>query len=180
MKKVSIKLAAVLAVALAFSSAKADYSYLYWMVGDSVSSLINGSSIDYSYAKVWYGAYDNAANEKISTGSYLYRYDGATPVNDFVVANDATEATYWGLANSTAFPGGADDYFVYELYDADWQELGFLARQYGMDSYALTDSSAYSSGTSAYVLTGIIPEPSSALLSLVGLGILALRRKKTA
>lgn len=177
MKNKVMKMAAALAIALVAECATAS-SYLYWRTGDTITSLFDGTSIAYDYAKVWYGAYDQTANAK-GGGSYLNAYAGApyasmTDMGDSLYATDGAIApAYWG--NGSEFNSG--NFFVYELYNEGDVLMGFLARQVSWDAYALAGGVA-NGAASPYVLNGIIPEPSSGLLSLIGLGILALRRKR--
>lgn len=180
MKRITLKTIVAAAALLAAGAVNA-YSYIYWRTAaNPLTSLINGDSVNYTYGKVWYGSYDIVANEK-GSGDYLYLVpqDSSEPQYQELDASGlATGGSYWGYSDATDFAGGASDYFVFELYD-DAGQVGFLARLYSDMAGYLTDSEGYGA-SDPYILTGVIPEPSSALLSLVGFAVLALRRKKLA
>lgn len=162
--------ATVIALAAHGAFAAAD-SYLYWMVDGSVKNLISGEPTTYSYAKVsadggasylnWY-QYDGLAGYSTSQGDKMY-----------ATADNSTIEAYWGI-----FSYSEEMSFLFELYNADGTIAGFLNTPW-VSSSAIANGSD-PSGVTAYKLTGVVPEPTSGLLSLFGLAMLALRRRKMA
>jgi len=168
--KLTKKLIAAAAIALAANGAfAAADSYIYWMVGSSVYNLISGEATTYSYAKVsadggstylnWY-QYNDGVGYSTSYGDQMWaNEDGSTP------------AAYWGVFNYTS-----EMAFLFELYNDDGSVVGFLNTQWISPSSIANGSSP--AGGDPYVLTGVVPEPTSGLLSLFGLAALALRRRR--
>lgn len=166
------KLIAAIMIALAARGAFAVAdSYLYWMVDGSVYNLISGEATTYDYVKV---STDNGT-------TYLnwYQYDSSVGYSDsfgdvmYVGDNNATAKAYWGVFDYA--PGMS---FLFELYNDDGTVAGFLNTPWVSSSSIANGSDQ--SGLTAYTLTGVVPEPTSGLLSLFGLAVLALRRRKLA
>ena len=166
------KLVAVAAIALVANSAVAAVdSYLYWMVSPTAYNYLDSTKtpVTYAYATV------RLANQE---DSYLSWYnqgsDTAMGTRMGPLASGGTEALYWG-SDTVAYNVGST--FLFELWSAGEDIVGF--------AYATPGSSYFVNGTSAtggspYVLTGVVPEPTSGLLMLFGLAGLALRRRKMA
>lgn len=167
MKIKNIVIAAALAITASGAFAEAD-SYLYWMVGNNVN-LISGQPTPFDYATV-----------KLDE-EYLYPYSGDTQLPQRgISANESggTAAAYWGM-----FSEG--DTFLFELWDyvdgvndvmTGYREISYSS----LASYIRTVGTQASPSASPYVLNGVIPEPTSGLLSLFGLAALVLRRKRMA
>ena len=162
MKSIMTKAIAAMALAFAANVALADAdSYLYWMLGDDIKNNLGGDTVDYSYAKVKYG------------DTYLNLYDGATAEGTEISSAVADTAYYWGKISST------DSTFLFELYNDSDEKVGWLERSYAsMLPYISDGTSTYSAFSLASA--GVVPEPTSGLLSLFGIALLALRRRKMA
>ena len=158
--------------ALCAHAASAEESYLLWMVDGT-------KTVDIQYNAVAVSAF---TGDDVSKGSLLTLYYGnGNPVDDKKLTWDSD---YSGLPLYASLTGVASSSYSYVV------ELFYGDALVGM-SDKLLFSDADSAGqiaraTSAGVLPGLaawtpasfrpVPEPTSALLALVGLGALALRR----
>ena len=167
------KLIALIALASAFG-VRAD-SYLYWMVGDSVSR--DGEAFSgYSYAKV--GVWNEESGKREGYLS-LFGEDQSSLGGSSGLKG---ASFYANLANY-----GKDGYSFYiELFNDQNVSAG---RSEDILKYSDALAFATSFGTETPKLdpwtptnftTAAVPEPSSALLMLLGCAGLALKRKKQA
>ena len=166
----AIKMLAVLSFAFAaFAANAAADSYIYWMVSDNVYNLISGEPTTYDYVTV-------KAN---GSDTYLCWYNQGSSVNEgssmYIDESGAgTSAAYWGK-----FEYSPDTTtFLFELWNEDGSLAGFLNTPW-VPSSAIASGETPTGGT-VYTLTGVVPEPTSGLLSLFGLAALALRRRRRA
>ena len=166
----TVKIFSVLAIALAATAARAEDSYLYWMVS---GANYNNSAIEFAYATI-----------KAEGGdSYLNLYaPGAT---DSSISALASTAYPNGMSSST--DGGAFakfDYssattFLVELWNANNTVVGWQSYSYDdWQNFVYTSTGAGSA--SPLTVSAVVPEPTSGLLMLFGLAGLALRRKRRA
>ena len=169
-----MKFSAVVAVAMVCGSAAADY--LYSMVKDAYY-YFNGESADFDYLKVKGDGNDldfYGAGESDSLGSMIY----SDP-------NDSNSS--YGAQNDAGFyvydPTGSYQTFLFEMFNEGsservaWQEF---SRDTLLTQGNIYDSTSDLSGYNALVVSSVVPEPTSGLLSLFGLAALALRRRKRA
>ena len=163
MKTMAQKAMMVLALALAanVASAAAD-SYLYWMLGDTITNPLGGDIVDYSYAKVSFGE-DN----------YLNYYDGTESLGSQI--RQTGLAGYWGMVDTA----NTSNTFLFELFNESGDVVGWSERSYAEMSRFIANSTSQHEAQ-AFTLTTVVPEPTSGLLSLFGLAALALRRRKRA
>ena len=167
----NLKFAALLAAAMAVGAAKADDSYLYWMVASDVAygelageslnrtGAIKGDSEDY-YAKV-----------KTDDGTYLtlYGVDGK-PASEELAINSTGRAYF---SSDSSFSS-----FVFELYNDSDERVGWSVLPYSSAKDYIYGDPTYGAGTATYGVANLIPEPSSGLLLLLGLAGLGLRRRR--
>ncbi len=171
------KFLAVLVAMAAFGASAAD-SYLYWMV-DSISWTGETPTADITYARV--GVMDNATGA--NTG-YLNIFAQAGEGTGSKFASDFLGSSLYANLGTYAKDG-------YSFYIELWNDSGRVGRSESILDYskALADyvyelgistppSTAWNFGSS--FTTQAIPEPSSALLLLLGCAGLALKRKKQA
>lgn len=171
--KTLMKFSAVVAVAMSCGSAAADY--LYSMVKDA-RYYFNGERADFDYLKVkgdgneldFYGA-----GESDSLGKMIYS-DPSDSNSSYGAPKDAGFYVY--------DPTGSYQTFLFELFNEGeervaWQEF---SRDTLVAQGNIYDSRSDLSGYNALVVSSVVPEPTSGLLSLFGLAALALRRRKRA
>ena len=185
MNKLAKKLVAAVLAAFASSSvlAAAD-SYLYWMVDSDAYNYLDGtkSAVDYKYARVNVGGtIDENGNVLDGTGTWLNPYVGNSPVTDgsgpvdYLTKAAATSGPlYWGVFDSTLVAGST---FIFELFNESNEVVGWYSASYG-DLVNSIATGSDPSGSAVFRLTGVVPEPTSGLLSLFGLAMLALRRRR--
>lgn len=178
------KLIAILMVTLGVSSLLADDSYLYWWVSDYGD-----------YSGQWNTGWSNArihATNGSGEDMYLNLYSGdisggltpaspnATTLTGVNSGDGSMDTTFW--ANVTA-AGAGWTYFL-EVYNSDngWNGMSSGLTYESASSYIATTSgdihipgAAFDFGMLQY---SAVPEPNSAMLLLLGLSALALRRKQ--
>ena len=175
--KTLMKFSAVVAVAMVCGSAAADY--LYSMVKDAYY-YFNGETADFDYLKVkgdghdldFYGVDENDSLSLI--GSTIYS-DPSDSNSSYGAPKDAGFYVY--------DPTGSYQTFLFEMFNEGsservaWQEF---SRDTLLTQGNIYDSTSDLSGYNALVVSSVVPEPTSGLLSLFGLAALALRRRKRA
>lgn len=169
MKKVMMGFIGAIAIACAASAARAEESYLYWMIDQSSDA----APIDFSYAMI----------NLDGTGYLSLYYGGSEYGTQFGNANYPELGQSMGAAYAGAFNiGDATSLsFLVELYGDNDTLVG--ERQFDV---VLADfaSHIYSAGMAAplhAMAVGqfrAVPEPTSGLLMLIGMAGLALRRKR--
>lgn len=173
------KMVVALSIAFAAIAANAEVdSYIWWMVQDPISNLLSGEETTWSTARVNYGGvYDPVLNEVVD-GSWLTMYYGDTAIDSEMPKGALTSgaATAWGFDSSLGY-----DSFIFELLDDSGDLAGFLYQKYDWVADAIDNGQGGGvPSKGAFVLTGVVPEPTSGLLSLFGLAALALRRRRRA
>ena len=151
--------------AVAAASVMAD-EYLYWMVDENLTG----------YSGTW----DSAGIRISQTDKYLTLYDGDTGVIDadgFASAAQAKNGMYAQYDVSSGY-----SYLVDLLWGG---KTVAVAESFIPNSdYTTTDMTMLPLQSpqvvSSFTATGAVPEPTSGLLSLFGLALLAIRRKKVA
>lgn len=172
----------VLAVAaMATSMASADL--LLWQVNEADATDFSG----YSYAQIK-GAYDNNYDGAVVIGNKVGDYDGTDGTDGTA---DKIGSSVFNYASVGAFLGDdKTNFFFVELYGADNKLLAYS------DGYSKADLGNYivknselSAGwedkkswgsvpeSMAFHSTGV-PEPTSGILMLLGMGLLGLKRKR--
>ena len=174
--KTLMKFSAVVAVAMVCGSAAADY--LYSMVKDAYY-YFNGESADFDYLKVkgdgneldFYGV---GESDPVSLGSQISS-DSSDRNSSYGAKDDAGFYVY--------DPTSSYQTFLFEMFNTGsdervaWQEF---SRDTLVAQGNIYDSMSDHSGYNALVVSSVVPEPTSGLLSLFGLAALALRRRKRA
>ena len=174
--KTLMKFSAVVAVAMVCGSAAADY--LYSMVKDAYY-YFNGESADFDYLKVkgdgndldFYGA---GESDPVSFGPQISS-DPSDRNSSYGAKDDAGFYVY--------DPTSSYQTFLFEMFNngsderVAWQEF---SRDTLVAQGNIYNSASDLSGQNALVVSSVVPEPTSGLLSLFGLAALALRRRKRA
>ena len=169
-----MKLKNILMASLAVSAltASADMEYLYWMV----DTTDNPSVEEFSYATVRASGSDerlafyNTSGEPVGTDLLVNNYGGST------TSGKVAGPLYTGLDGSYL---PSDSSFIFEL----WLEGADGDARVGQATYLYSQLMPYIYSTMANdgnlpLSVAAIPEPSSALLLLLGLAGLVLRRRR--
>ena len=164
MKRILTIAVLALSAALLSGSAAAADSYLYWMADDDITWDGTSTSVDYDYVRV---SYD---------GTYLSPYVGGEKVEGTAMTKEGATsgASYWGdIAN---YAEGKE--FLFELYNESREKVAWMSVLDDMSTHILGPDST--GVPTAYTLMSVVPEPTSGILSLFGLAVLALRRRRRA
>ena len=154
----------ILAAAAVFalgSVVAAEDSYLYWMVSNAHYYEEPGYSIQFDYATI--------------------SVDDGTTYLSPAVASDGTRLSSDGGVYSGLFDSVNVKSFLVELWDDNKDDrVGWMRYSASsLSDYFYQNAGAHGEG-SPFVVSQVVPEPTSGLLSLFGLAALALRRKKRA
>ena len=154
----------ILAAAAVFalgSVVAAEDSYLYWMVSNAHYYEEPGYSIQFDYATI--------------------SIDDGTTYLSPAVASDGTRLSSDGGVYSGLFDSVNVKSFLVELWDDSKDDrVGWM--RYSASSlkdYFYQNAGAHGEG-SPFVVSQVVPEPTSGLLMLLGMAGLALRRRKMA
>lgn len=147
-------------------------SYLYWMVDNSGSA-----KSDYSFAyAVLNGTDAGGSTQKIAINpSYNPEgYEGGPVYGvDSVGSGFKTDAIWTANLGDTAYTS-----FFVELYNDSDQLLGTSSPLSSYESYIKQSVTSMTAGTAYTFSTFSVPEPTSGLMLLFGIGLLGLKRKK--
>ncbi len=181
-----IKAIALAVMAVASFVVKADY--LYWQIEDARFTTPSGADANFEFATVRNG--DNAtATDQIGSDSEYYKL--------YTINNGQSAATdqyqfYSDENNLNSTDGGPQFFgdfgsdvsmFLFELWDADGKLVGYSEKSRQEINYAISPSGGFSGESIPYhqfVLQGVVPEPTSGLLILLGIAGLSLKRKRIA
>ena len=169
---------AVMLIAAKATFAAAD-SYLYWMASDTVKNLWSGETVTWNKARVNFGGtVRDYSTGDIVGGTWLTFSDGYEDYGDTANRDDVVGggAYAWGAFDARS----TGESFIFELLNDDTY-VGALQQDIDwLRGYIVTSSSADKPSSGAFMLTGVVPETTSGLLSLFGLAALALRRRRRA
>ena len=203
MKKGISRLAALAAIVMAVNVALAEDGVLYWMIDSTADPTVTpqdgGSDMTLSDFFGTFGSGSEFAarvrvtGEGVSEDTFLdLYYPGGTFDGEYGVDFDGLDVgTPYGVQAviPTSYSSGSPEYsFIVEIgnvSDGDWTTIA----QSSAETYASLASSRYirslsdlGPSSSATVWTpgqfSAVPEPSGGLLTLMGVALLALRRKR--
>ncbi len=177
------KLLMAMALAGAAMVASAEDNFLYWMVDV-------GDSTDYAFNYATIKAQDESGN----TSDYLWLYgqDSADKIGQRLYASNYGENGSYDPGTTTgggAFAGlgnyGVGSKFLFELWtDGETADSPSRVGWTGWIDYESIAKNIFAagnmSGSSPFTVgsTMLVPEPTGGLLTLLGLSVLALRRKQ--
>lgn len=160
----------------AFAAFTASADVIYWMVAGTEDITNDNAPLAFYYATIsvdggathlnmveWQGV------EAVSTGFYkLYSNEG--------------DSTSTGPGYSGSFNSASVSSFLVELWNENDQRVGWQTYDQAEVMESIwkdgDDTSRDLSGVAQFRVTGVIPEPSSGLMLLLGGMLLALRRRK--
>ena len=158
----------------ALTSAALHADYLYWMVNEVDDS----EKYQFSYATVktddssYLSLY--STDSSTSYGTKLYNSNMVSGQDGYV-----TGAGYAGLIEGTDYSGST---FLFELwaenYGGDDTLVAWKSVAYSSLSGNIFSNYVTGSGSSPYVVSNLVPEPTSGMLLLIGIAGLALRRRR--
>lgn len=165
MKKTLVKSCLTVALALCAQATMADY--LYFLVGDDSgnSPTYNDDPVVYSYATVkMTGAGDSSGYLELYAG-------GATESSGIAMMSGSTAPAYAKLPDNYK---NAYSTFLVELWNGDANRVAW--QSYGYDDVLGNIVGSNAQGKVLYV-SEVVPEPTSGMLMLLGMAVLAMRRK---
>ena len=177
--KTFMKFGAVAAVALACGAASADY--LYGMVKDAYY-YYNGENPTFNYFTVKGKANNDTYTDALPIYTYTEQDDDYTTT----FPSDNTGHSSSGAPNDgfyVKFDGDATSYqtFLFEMFNNNSEErVAWQEFTYEDVKYNVFKEGGDTAAVNPLVVSRVVPEPTSALLSLFGLAALALRRRKMA
>ena len=186
-----VRLILLSAVALTACAGIADF--MYWQVSDAVFDTPAGGEANFAYATVRTGGGEVTATETIGAESEYYK------LYTVDAEGHAHESQYYQFladpndSNSTvgdaSFFGtfGSDvTQFLFELWDSEGKLVGYADKSRSEIDYCISRVGESgipvipSGDYHAFELHGVVPEPTSGLLLLLGFASLALRRRRFA
>ena len=174
--KTLMKFGAVAAVALACGAASADY--LYAMVKDAFFYYDNSQHPTFDYLTVTVDGTRAEIHGKDGNG--IFRNVGDSVLGEGSSSQGASEGAGF-YAHYTPSTDGSYQTFLFEMFNNNspervaWQEFTYE----DVKEHVFKEG-ANSAAVDPLVVSRVVPEPTSALLSLFGLAALVLRRRKMA
>ena len=177
-----------LAAAFALASCLGMADYMYWQVSDATFTTPSKADADFAYATV---RADDGSGEGAKIGDHaseyykLYTIDNgvSTATDQYKFYSDGANSTDGGAAFFGSFDSTVNS-FLFELWNADGSLVGYASRNRAEILSSISSDSilggSHPTSYSPFVLTGVVPEPTSGLLLLLGFAGLALRRRKIA
>ena len=173
MNRIVLFLSFFLSVGCLFASEGGNYSYRFWMISSEGEY---ANTYKFSYARI---CVDN-------TSDYLTLVDGTDPQDSTkwapAVLSDSTQLgspACW--ADISAYANQEDAYkysFVIEIYNDSGMKVGRSSSVKFEELSQYVRSDQKTEVAVPFAQWNVVPEPTSGLLTLCGLAVLALRRKQ--
>ncbi len=182
------KMKAIVIVAMVAASFAAKADYLYWQIEDAKFTTPSGADANFEYATVRDGM-NATATDTVGSGSEYYKLytinnGQSAPTEQFQFYSDLSHPNSTeGLAQFFGDFSGTVSMFLFELWDADGNLVGYSEKTRQDIVYAISPSGGFSGESIAYrpfVLQDVVPEPTSGLLVLLGIAALSLKLRRVA
>lgn len=176
----------ILFAAIALTACAGMADIMYWQVSDAVFDTPAGGEANFAYATVRTGggeATDTIGNESEYYKLYTVDADGHAHESQYYqfLADPNDSNSTVGDASFFGTFGSDVTQFLFELWDSEGNLVGYANKSLSDIEYCISHvgGSVIPSGDyHAFELKGVVPEPTSGLLMLLGFAGLALRRKR--
>lgn len=175
----------ILSLVASAASYIAAADYIYWQIGEATFDTPSHADANFKYATVRAGGEGVEATETVGDASDYYKlYSinlGQTDYYKYPANPSNPNSTYGDASFFGSFKTEDITRFLFELWDADGKLVGYADKSVSELSYAISRSWTVDDHPDDYrpfVLQGVVPEPTSGILLILGVAGLALGRRR--